>query len=103
MPKAIEIYADQITEELLLDADYPGNVRMFRFGWDTPSEIWEAMNSTVPAFICGRVRLVKSDDTPIMSVEDHTDAVMAEELALFASGRPFGNGESYSLGSGWKG
>ncbi len=90
MPKAIEIYVDQFTRELVVDTNHPMRKSIFRFGWDEPEKIWEAMNDTLPWFICGRVRLVQQDGSPIMSVEDRTDAAITDGLRLFASGRPIG-------------
>ncbi len=108
MPKAIEIYVDQFTRELVVDTNHPMRESIFRFGWDDPGVIWPMMNDTVPAIICSRVRLVQHDGTPIMSVEDHTDEAVTDALRLFASGRPFGNGEMTQascgdLDAGWKG
>lgn len=84
MPKAIEIYVEALTGSLMVDVNTPMRTPTFRFGWDAPSEIWEAMNDTVPGIICGRVRLVKADDTPIMSVEDGTDGAIMDGLSGIA-------------------
>ncbi len=84
MPKAIEIYVDQFTRELVVDTNHPMRESIFRFGWDDPQAIWEGMNDTVPAIICSRVRLVQQDGTPIMSVEDHTDQAMMDGLCAIA-------------------
>ncbi len=80
MPKAIEIYTTATPRALMVDVNHPKREDIFRFGWDIPKEIWEAMNDTVPAFICSRIRLVSADGTPIMSVEERTDAAIIDGL-----------------------
>ena len=97
MPKAIEIRIDPILKCVVIDTNFPNREvngatwepRLFRLGWNNPEELWQAMNETVPTFICASVRLRDSfepDAKVLIHAGDHTDEMIEAALNAFCPG-----------------
>ena len=91
MPRAIEIRVDPITKGVIIDTNFPNREvlgagwepQLFRLGWDTPEEIWLAMQDAVPTLICPRVSLrdsYESDANVLIQAGDATDVIIESAL-----------------------
>ena len=94
MPRAIEIRVDPITKGVIIDTNFPNREvlgagwepQLFRLGWDTPEEIWLAMQDAVPTLICPRVSLrdsYESDASVLIQAGDATDVIVESALRMF--------------------
>lgn len=91
MPRAIEIRVDPILKCVVIDTNFPNREvngaiwapRLFRLGWNSPEELWEAMNDTVPTFICGSIALRESYELEaevLVHAGDETDEMIEGAL-----------------------
>jgi hypothetical protein len=87
MPKAIEIRVDPILKCVVIDTNFPNREvngaswapKLFHLGWDTPEEIWEEMQDTVPTMICFRMRLSCAGRV-LSCAYDFTDETLIQTL-----------------------